>query len=91
MARYGTVEEEVMLHETLSLQAKGLYGIIAIHCGDKHFSWPSISTMVKLSGASRATVCRLLKELKDSGCVTRFQDHERKITLTNKVHVKPEN
>lgn len=90
MSSFGSVESEVMLDENLSLPAKGLYGIISVHCGDKSYCWPSVSRLAKISGKSRSTVLRLLTELKDSQHITRSFDDDRQKTLTYKNNVHTE-
>lgn len=87
MKRYGSVEEEVVFHPNLSLNAKGLYAIIAVYCGDKTYAWPSVDTLMEMSGMSRPTVQRLLRELKDAGCISRSFEPKSNRTFTHKLHV----
>jgi DNA-binding MarR family transcriptional regulator len=68
---YGRLNNHVAMSELLSLDAKGLYGIICCMCGSKDYCYPSLSTLAKISGKSKSTVQRILKELSDKGVVTR--------------------
>lgn len=68
---YGRLSNHVAMSEHLSLEAKGLYGIICCMCGSKDYCYPSLSKLAKLSGKSKSTVQRILKELSEKGVVTR--------------------
>lgn len=66
----------------LSLEAKGLYGIICCMCGSKNYCYPSIAKLAMLAGKSKSTIQRLLKELSDKGVITRGFNTELNKTVT---------
>ena len=68
---YGRLSNQVAMSEYLSLEAKGLYGIICCMCGSKDYCYPSLLKLAKLSGKSKSTVQRILRELSDKGVITR--------------------
>jgi len=65
----------ILLHPTLSAEAKVLYGILQtwdLPDKDGHrkgFIYPSISNIVERSGRSRAAICRELAELEKMGAI----------------------
>ena len=66
--RFGVVLAEVMENPDISLQSKGLFSIIACSFQkETEIADLSISALVKRSGASKAHVKRLLKELQAAG------------------------
>jgi DNA-binding MarR family transcriptional regulator len=79
---YGRVNNVVCYSELISLEAKGLYAIICSLCGNKDYCFPAVSTLSKMSGKSRATVHRLLKELSDKGVIQRLYNPTQRKTIT---------
>lgn len=71
-----------MYTDLLSLEAKGLFAILCSLCGNKNYCYPSISTLSKLSGKSKSTVQRLLRELTAKGVITRGYDSSKNKTVT---------
>ena len=79
---YGRLSNQVAMSEYLSLEAKGLYGIICCMCGSKDYCYPSLLKLAKLSGKSKSTVQRILRELSDKGVITRgFNTMNKTITV----------
>lgn len=79
---YGRVNNVVAYSELLTLDAKGLYSIICSLCGSKNYCFPTVLTLSKLSGRSKATVHRLLKQLSDKGVIQRNFDVKSQMTIT---------
>lgn len=79
---YGRVNNTVAYSELLTLEAKGLYSIICSLCGSKNYCYPTVATLSKYSGRSRATVHRLLKQLSDKGIILRNFDVTSRMTMT---------
>lgn len=82
---YGRVFNKAMFFPGISLEAKGLYGILCSLCGTKNFCYPTVKTLCELSGKSRATVHRLLTELTNAGIISRGFDTKKNKTIT--VHL----
>jgi DNA-binding MarR family transcriptional regulator len=82
---YGRVSNQAVFYPGLSLEAKGLYGIVCSLCGTKNYCYPSVQTLVQLSGKSRSTVQRLLAELSSKGVIKRSFDPTKNLTIT--VHL----
>lgn len=70
-AKFGLVDADVMQDPSLSLQAKGVYGLLATFAGRDRTCFPSITHLAELSGVHRRSVERALAELKEKGYVTR--------------------
>lgn len=79
---YGRVNNTVVYSKLLSLEAKGLYAIVCSLCGSKTYCFPSLKTLADMSGKSKSTVQRLLKELSDKGVVQRGFDTTLNKTVT---------
>ena len=79
---YGRVNNVVSYSELISLEAKGLYAIVCSLCGNKDYCYPAIFTLCKMSGKSKRTVQRLLKELIDRGVIQRLYDPTQRKTIT---------
>jgi predicted transcriptional regulator len=69
--RYGIVTYTSMHDLNLSLQAKGVYGILATYADKDGWCWPKVATLAEKSSVSVRTVNRALKELKQHGYVHR--------------------
>jgi DNA-binding MarR family transcriptional regulator len=82
---YGRVNNRAVFFPELSLEAKGLYAIVCSLCGSKNYCYPSVQTLAQLSGKSRSTVHRLIKELCDKGVLQRSFDPKMNLTIT--VHL----
>lgn len=79
---FGRVSNTVAYSAMLTLEAKGLYAILCSLCGSKNFCYPSLQTLSDLSGKSKSTVQRLLRELADKGVITRGFDGSLNKTVT---------
>lgn len=79
---FGRVNNKVCYSELISLESKGLYAILCSLCGSKDYCYPSLQTLAKLSGKSKSTVQRLLKELSDKGVIHRGFNSEQNKTVT---------
>lgn len=82
---YGRVNNKVVYAPELSLEAKGLYAIVCSLCGSKDYCYPTLQTLADLSGKSKSTVQRLLRELARQGVVRRGYDGTLCKTIT--VHL----
>jgi len=69
--KFGVVHTEVIQDPTLSLRAKGVYSLLTTYADKKRNCYPAISTLAELSGVSRRTIERTLKELEEKNYVTR--------------------
>lgn len=79
---YGRINNVVSYSELISLEAKGLYAIVCSLCGSKDYCYPALSTLSKMSGKSKSTVQRLLKELIEKGVIQRMYDPTQRKTIT---------
>lgn len=79
---FGRVNNKVCYSELISLDAKGLYAILCSLCGSKDYCYPSLQTLASLSGKSKSTVQRLLRELSDKGVIQRGFNSEQNKTVT---------
>jgi pyocin large subunit-like protein len=79
--KFGRVPSTAML-SALSLEAKGLYGIICVLCGNRSYCYPRVSYLVEVSGRSKPTVYRLLRELGEAGAILRYMDTRKNMTIT---------
>jgi DNA-binding MarR family transcriptional regulator len=69
--KFGIVHTEVIQDPNLSLRAKGVYALLATYADKQRTCYPAISTLAELSGVSRRTIERILKELEEKKYVTR--------------------
>ena len=69
MKKFGIVNKDVMQDPAISLQAKGVYGLLSTFAGKDRTCYPTITTLSELSGTSRRTVERALQELKEKDYV----------------------
>lgn len=67
--QFGIVDKEVMQDPSLSLRAKGVYGMLATFAGKDRTCYPSITHLSELAGVGRRTIERALEELKEKGYV----------------------
>ena len=71
-SRYGIVKHEVMTDPNLSIQSKGLYGVLCCYANKNRLCWPSISTLADDTGSGQSSVKRWIKELKTHKYITRI-------------------
>lgn len=76
--RFGIVSYEVISDPNLSIQAKGLYSMLACYANKKRTCWPSISTLSDDLNISQSSTNRLIKELKTCDYIQRVG---RKLTI----------
>jgi DNA-binding MarR family transcriptional regulator len=69
--RFGIVSYEVISDPTLSIQAKGLYSMLACYANKERTCWPSISTLSDDLNISQSSTNRLIKELKTCNYIKR--------------------
>lgn len=62
---FGIVNKDVMTDTELSLQAKGLYAILATYANKERECFPSINTLSDLSNKSCTQISTYIKELKE--------------------------
>jgi len=67
--KFGIVDADVMQDPSLSLRAKGVYGLLATFARRDRTCFPSINTLSDYSGTGRRTIERALKELEEKGYV----------------------
>ena len=67
----------------LSLEALGLYVILKSFAIDKNFVWPSLSTLEKLTGKSRKSVIKYIKELTDKGLISKEKRKNNNANASN--------
>lgn len=58
-----------------------VYVVLAKHCGREWIAWPSLATVRRLSGISKAQVCRAINELQDEGLLRRRRGGGRNSTV----------
>lgn len=69
--KFGVVHAEVIRDPGLSLRAKGIYALLCTFADKERVCFPSINTLSELSGVSRRTTERTLKELEEKNYVKR--------------------
>jgi DNA-binding MarR family transcriptional regulator len=74
MGFFGKVSNRVMYDPDLSLEAKGLYGVISSLSGSNGYCFPKVDTLCKCTNRHRSTIHRLLKELSEKGYLDRHFD-----------------
>lgn len=70
--KFGIIHTDIVQDPELSLRAKGLYTILCSYANKNRMCWPKISTLSEVSGVSRRTIDRTLKELEDKNYVRRI-------------------
>ena len=68
------VSMQVLKDPELSLQTKGLYGVLVALMGRREYCYPSVEYLMQETALSRATVYRMLKSLEDKGYIRRSYD-----------------
>lgn len=71
LSRFGIVSYEVISDPNLSVQAKGLYSMLACYANKERTCWPSISTLSDDLNISQSSTNRLIKELKTCNYIQR--------------------
>jgi DNA-binding MarR family transcriptional regulator len=69
--KFGVVHTEVIRDPDLSLRAKGMYALLCTFADKERMCFPSIKTLSELSGVTRRTTERTLKELEEKNYVKR--------------------
>lgn len=81
MTRFGIVSASWMTDASLSMEARALYAILATYCNNKRTCFPSTETLMKSTGASRATIFRWLKELETHQLIRKIHERRRRIIM----------
>jgi hypothetical protein len=68
--RIGIVTEEVMEHETLSLEAKGIYSYLTIYKNKNNQCWPAVKTVCEKLHISEKRFHKYKNELIEAGVLT---------------------
>lgn len=71
MKRFGIVNHDVISDPDLSLQAKGLYSLLACYADNARYCYPSISTLADVSNKSTTQISVYIKELKSKKYIKR--------------------
>ena len=66
---YGMVQTAVMRLKGLSLQAKGIYSLLASYTGSKDFCFPSVKTIGQDVNLSKPMIIKYIKELETIGLI----------------------
>lgn len=70
MENYGLVSSEIVRDNSLSVNARVLYGILASFCIEKErHCTPAFQELLQCSGMSKNTFYRYMKELEQKGIV----------------------
>jgi len=72
MKRFGIVNYDVISDPELSIQAKGLYALLACYANQSRMCYPSISTLSDISNKSTTQISVYIKELKDKKYIKRI-------------------
>ena len=70
---YGFLPRTIMLDETISSKAKGLYAYFSSYCGDGDSAFPLKDDIVFHLGISEPTYYKITNQLKDSGYIEIIQ------------------
>jgi DNA-binding GntR family transcriptional regulator len=74
----GLAVTKLALHSSLTAHQKLTLIVIADHLGTNNHSWPSYSTLARLTSLSRRTVITTVKSLADTGILTiRYKTGQR--------------
>ena len=85
---FACVDIAVIKDNSLSLQSRAIFAIICTYAGINNRScWPSIETLAKDAGVSKATVHRALKELSARGIIQRSKRFEDRVQKSSKILV----
>ena len=71
-SRFGIVKYDVLSDPNISIQAKGLYSLIACYANKEREAYPSASTLADSMSISQRYVFKLLKELRQHNYINRF-------------------
>jgi len=71
--RFGIVKYTVLSDPNLSIQAKGLYSLIACYADKNREAYPAASTLADSLDVSQRYVFKLLKELKQHNYIKRIK------------------
>jgi len=69
--RFGIVQYTVISDPNLSIQAKGLYSLIACYADKNREAYPSASTLADSMNVSQRYIFKLLKELRQHKYIKR--------------------
>tara|TARA_R110002167_G_scaffold177167_2_gene376913 strand:+ start:970 stop:1227 length:258 start_codon:yes stop_codon:yes gene_type:complete len=69
--RFGIVSSDIILNPDVSMQAKGLYSVLACYANKQRSCFPSISTLSNDLNVSERTIKRLINELKTKNLIQR--------------------
>ena len=69
--RFGIINYEVISNPELSVNAKVVYSVLAVHCNKNRTCFPSIGTVADMLNVSYSTVWRSMNELKKSNYIER--------------------
>ena len=70
-SRFGIVKYDVLSDPNISMQAKGLYSLIACYANKDREAYPSASTLADSMSISQRYVFKLLKELRQHNYIKR--------------------
>ena len=70
--RFGIVKYKVLSDPNLSIQAKGLYSLIACYADKNREAYPSASTLADSMNVSQRYIFKLLKELRQHKYIKRI-------------------
>ena len=71
--RFGIIKYKVLSDPNLSIQAKGLYSLIACYADKNREAYPSASTLADSLNVSQRYVFKLLKELTQHNYIKRIK------------------
>jgi len=71
--RFGIIKYKVLSDPNLSIQAKGLYSLIACYADKNREAYPSASTLADSLNVSQRYVFKLLKELRQHNYIKRIK------------------
>lgn len=85
---YGIVQRPIMKDASLSIAAKGFYGILCSYTGDENYCFPSVAQLMQDTGLSKPTVIGYLQELEDYGVIVKSPLYpENPLKRNNKYEV----
>ncbi len=71
MKRFGIVNYNIMTDPDISIQSKGLYGILCCYANKSRSCYPSINTLADISNKSTTQISTYIRELKDKKYIKR--------------------
>ena len=81
MERFGIVSAQLMTDLTLSIEAKALYAILTTYCNKDRSCYPTTKKLMEITGKSRATIYRYLRELENKNVIKKIDQQGRRIIL----------